>query len=155
MARTALSLSQANGEKHQGKIKLLATVTFASAILLASACGGTAGSSGYDESASGGEQYEPADTGEGTTDEGTLYLLVQRVNPWASPPTSLECYTFYADGLVELRHSGNREVSDFGEYSGDAEGGEIAWNSGRVSRVVWQGDKYTIDSEVAAEVDSC
>ena len=53
---------------------------------------------------------------------------------------SLECYTFYPDRTVELRHNGAAAPTDRGRYGGDANGGEIVWNSGRVSSVVAQGD---------------
>jgi hypothetical protein len=53
---------------------------------------------------------------------------------------SLECYTFYPNRTVELRHGGLPAVNDTGNYQGDAKGGQIRWNSGRVSSVVAQGD---------------
>jgi hypothetical protein len=53
---------------------------------------------------------------------------------------SIECYTFYPDRTVELRHNGASAPTDSGHYQGDANGGEIVWNSGRVSSVVAQGD---------------
>ena len=53
---------------------------------------------------------------------------------------SLECYTFYPDRTVELRHNGASAPTDRGRYGGDANGGEIVWLSGRVSSVVAQGD---------------
>ena len=53
---------------------------------------------------------------------------------------SIECYTFYPDRTVELRHNGASAPTDIGRYQGDANGGEIVWKSGRVSSVVAQGD---------------
>jgi len=53
---------------------------------------------------------------------------------------SIECYTFYPDRTVELRHNGAVAPTDRGRYGGDANGGQIVWNSGRVSSVVAQGD---------------
>jgi hypothetical protein len=53
---------------------------------------------------------------------------------------SIECYTFYPDRTVELRHNGASAPTDIGRYGGDANGGEIRWRSGRVSSVVAQGD---------------
>jgi hypothetical protein len=53
---------------------------------------------------------------------------------------SIECYTFYPDRTVELRHNGASAPTDIGRYGGDANGGEIVWKSGRVSSVVAQGD---------------
>jgi hypothetical protein len=53
---------------------------------------------------------------------------------------SIECYTFYPDRTVELRHNGASAPTDRGRYQGDANGGEIVWLSGRVSSVVAQGD---------------
>jgi hypothetical protein len=31
----------------------------------------------------------------------------------------MECYAFYSDGTVELRHGGTSTVSDSGSYQGD------------------------------------
>ena len=61
----------------------------------------------------------------------------------ASPPTSTECYSFYSDHTVELRHNGLPTVNLTGIYQGDATGGKIVWDpdSGKVpSSVVAQGD---------------
>ena len=56
------------------------------------------------------------------------------------PSLSMECYTFYPDRTVELRHGGLPEVNDTGDYQGDASRGQIDWVSGRTSSVVAQGD---------------
>ena len=55
------------------------------------------------------------------------------------PSLSMECYTFYPDRTVELRHGGLPEVNDTGDYQGDASRGQIDWVSGRTSSVA-QGD---------------
>ena len=56
------------------------------------------------------------------------------------PSLSMECYTFYPDQTVELRHGGLPDVNDTGNYQGDASRGQIDWVSGRTSSVVAQGD---------------
>jgi len=61
---------------------------------------------------------------------------------------SLECYTFYPNRTVELRHGGLPAVNDTGYYKGDATGGQISWNSGRVSSVVAQSDGSLIISGI-------
>ena len=69
---------------------------------------------------------------------------------------SMECYTFYSDGTVELRHGGTSTVSDSGTYQGDEQFGEIVWDSGRwTSTVVADGDAYIIDDAAFSPVDSC
>jgi hypothetical protein len=75
----------------------LLIVILAVAGVLAAGCGG--GGNG-----SGGE-YEQNGVGE-------LHVLIQRSNTMLG--LSLECFTFYDGGLIELRHSGNQEVSDTG-----------------------------------------
>lgn len=85
---------------------------------------------------------------------GTAFsILVQRVNTQLG--TSLECYSFYADGTVELRHGGNSQVSDTGSYSGDEESGEISWNSGRYTSYAWEGATYDVDGAEGGSIDSC
>ena len=70
--------------------------------------------------------------------------------------TSIECYTFYSDGTVELRHGGTSTVNDTGSYQGDEEFGEIVWDSGRwTSTVVADGDSLIIDDLKASLVESC
>jgi hypothetical protein len=69
---------------------------------------------------------------------------------------SWECYTFYSDGTVELRHGGTSTVSDSGGYQGDEEFGEIVWDSGRwTSTVVAEGDDLIIDDLKVSPVESC
>lgn len=70
--------------------------------------------------------------------------------------TSWECYTFYSDGTVELRHGGTSAISDTGTYQGDEDFGEIVWDSGRwTSTVVAQGDGLIIDDAEFSPVESC
>jgi hypothetical protein len=70
--------------------------------------------------------------------------------------TSWECYTFYSDGTVELRHGGTSTVSDSGSYQGDDNFGEIVWDSGRwTSTVVAEGDGFIIDDLKVSPVTSC
>src|SRR5215203_6609924 len=75
----------------------------------------------------------------------------------ASPPTSRECYSFYSNHTVELRHNGLPTVNETGTYQGDATGGKIVWNSGKVpSSVVAQGDgSLKIDGLTVTPIRSC
>jgi hypothetical protein len=68
----------------------------------------------------------------------------------------MECYTFYSDGTVELRHGGTSTVNDSGSYQGDEDFGEIVWDSGRwTSTVVAEGDGLIIDDLKVSPVESC
>lgn len=70
--------------------------------------------------------------------------------------SSMECYAFYSDGTVELRHGGTATVSDSGSYQGDEDFGEIVWDSGRwTSTVVAEGDGLIIDDLKISPVTSC
>ncbi len=70
--------------------------------------------------------------------------------------SSIECYTFYSDGTVELRHGGTSDISDSGTYQGDETFGEIVWDSGRwTSTVVAEGDGLIIDDLKVSTVESC
>jgi cytoskeletal protein RodZ len=70
--------------------------------------------------------------------------------------TSWECYTFYSDGTVELRHGGTSTISDSGSFQGDEDFGEIVWDSGRwTSTVVAEGDDLIIDDLKVSPVESC
>ncbi len=69
---------------------------------------------------------------------------------------SMECYTFYSDGTVELRHGGTSAISDSGTYQGDDNFGEIVWDSGRwTSTVVAEGDGLIIDDITVSPVATC
>jgi hypothetical protein len=69
---------------------------------------------------------------------------------------SWECYTFYSDGTVELRHGGTSAVNDTGSYQGEENVGEIVWDSGRwTSTVVAEGDGLIIDDLKVSPVESC
>jgi len=69
---------------------------------------------------------------------------------------SIECYSFYSDGTVELRHGGTSALSDSGRYQGDETFREIVWDSGRsTSTVVPQGDALIIDDLEVSPVTSC
>jgi hypothetical protein len=68
----------------------------------------------------------------------------------------MECYTFYSDGTVELRHGGTSTVNDSGSYQGDEDFGEIVWDSGRwTSTVVAEGDDLIIDDLSVSPVERC
>ena len=64
---------------------------------------------------------------------------------------SLECYTIYPAGEVDLRHGGLPDVNDSGYLSN----GEIEWTSGRVSSVYTDGTTYTIDGLRGTVIPSC
>ena len=69
---------------------------------------------------------------------------------------SIECYTFYSDGTVELRHGGSSSVSDSGTYQGDEHFGEIVWDSGRwTSTVMAVGTGFVIDDINVTPVSEC
>ena len=73
-----------------------------------------------------------------------------------SPSTSFECYTFYSDGTVELRHGGNSTVSDIGTYQGYGTYGQIVWASGRwPSTVVAEADGLIINDLKVSPVENC
>jgi hypothetical protein len=70
--------------------------------------------------------------------------------------SSIECYTFYSDGTVELRHGGTSAISDSGSYQGDDNFGEIVWDSGKwTSTVVAEGDGLIIDDLKVSPVANC
>jgi Ca2+-binding RTX toxin-like protein len=89
---------------------------------------------------------DPGPTDPGPTDPGSGNTITgnyagQRMTVGGSVPSlSMECYTFYPDRTVELRHGGLPDVNDTGDYQGDASRGQIDWDSGRMSSVVAQGD---------------
>jgi hypothetical protein len=66
---------------------------------------------------------------------------------------SIECYTFFKSGRVEIRHSGVH--SDTGRYYGDRSGGEIRWNSGRNSSVVAVGRLLRINGARMDPIGTC
>src|SRR5215211_1981939 len=73
-----------------------------------------------------------------------------------SPSTSIECYSFHSDGTVELRHNGASTPDDSGAYQGgDATGGQIAWDSGRASTVVVEGETLRINDLEVTQVPTC
>jgi hypothetical protein len=73
-----------------------------------------------------------------------------------SPSTSIECYTFYSDGTVELRHGGTSTVSDIGTYQGYGTYGQIFWASGRLaSTVVTEAEGLTINDLKVSPVENC
>jgi hypothetical protein len=72
-----------------------------------------------------------------------------------TPSGSLECYTFYTNGTVELRYAGATTPAESGRYQGDANGGEIVWNSGTTSPVVSQGGSLTINGRNVSPIDTC
>jgi hypothetical protein len=138
-------------------------------LFLVSGCGGSAGAGSGNENGTGSE-VEDDDWGDDSddnwgddsddnwgdeSDEEVLHFVLQRVTVGMQSATSMECYTFYPDGTVELRHGGTADVTDHGLYEGDSEGGEIVWDSGRVTSVEWVGDAYKFDSVKGSEIDSC
>ena len=73
-----------------------------------------------------------------------------------TPSATLECYTFYSSGKVELRRAGGYEPADSGGYrSTGPNGGQIRWNSGGISNVVGNGEKINIDSLEATRIQTC
>jgi hypothetical protein len=137
------------------------SVVIALAFLLGSACGtndeGTRTSSNPSRYDTGSSQDNtrsdrPALTNtedEDNSQEDVLHLLVQRSNSQLG--SSMECYTVYPDGSIELRHSGSHELSDLGRVSGS----EIRWDSGRLSSFQWDGQYYGIDGSQATVINSC
>lgn len=133
----------------------LAATLFAVTSLLGSSCG------------SGREpEPEPFDSvSSGSTSDGgrglgpdITSLAILRRTVGQSPELSTECYTFYPNGEVELRHSGLPKVNDVGQYSGDDSGGEIIWESGRVAASVqWDipNAKGTVDGAKGDIIDTC
>jgi hypothetical protein len=97
----------------------------------------------------------PPDSGNTITGDyyGTRHIV------GASPEYSTECYSFYSNHTVELRHNGLPTVNLTGIYQGDATGGEIVWDSasGKVpSSVVAQGDgSLEIDGLRVTRTVSC
>lgn len=106
-------------------------------------------------------QYDPApndgtippDATETAGLEGEYLGL--RYTSGLSSSTSMECYTFYSDGTVELRHNGASTATDSGSYEGDASGGKILWDSGRASYVVGEGGSMRINDLEVEPIDSC
>jgi len=68
---------------------------------------------------------------------------------------SMECHTFYPDGTVELFYGGSSTPTDRGVYQGGEGGGEIAWESGRVSSVVIQSGSVAINGQEVSLIDTC
>lgn len=90
----------------------------------------------------------PADDVDG--DEILLSLTIHRPNTMFG--FSTECFTFYADNTIELRHRGLPEVSDVGVYYED---GTIEWESGRNSTWEGDGETFIVDGVQGAVVGSC
>jgi hypothetical protein len=67
----------------------------------------------------------------------------------------LECYTFYPNGNVELRRAGAYDLADSGSYQGGPNGGQIRWNSGRISNVVGSGEKLSIEALEVTRIQTC
>jgi hypothetical protein len=88
--------------------------------------------------------------------KGEIHVTVGRTNSDLSS-FSLECYTFYESGDVELRHGGLPDVNDSGYFSSeDGLNGEIEWTSGRVaSSVASDGTSYRIDGAQGSVISSC
>ena len=81
--------------------------------------------------------------------------LGQRVTAGLSLSTSIECYTFYSDSRVELRHNGAAVPTDRGTYRGDSSGGQIDWRSGRYSTVVRTAAGLTINGLRVSAIQAC
>lgn len=117
------------------------------AILLGLSGCSSAASSGYDTGTArpSADQYTASPSAEADTARFT-----------GMRSSSLECYTFYSDGTVELRHGGTSAISDSGSYQGDDNFGEIVWDSGRwTSTVVAERDGLIIDDVKFSPVTSC
>jgi hypothetical protein len=83
-----------------------------------------------------------------------LNIAVTRFNVQLGP--SLECYTFYENRTVELRHGGRPEVNNQGTFSGDQLSGIIAWADGKEdSTYQGDGENYTIDDADGEVVPTC
>lgn len=71
-----------------------------------------------------------------------------------SGPNLFECYTFYANGDVELRTEGSSDPADRGHYT--SFGGKIRWESGRMSSVAVKGEKDLImDARAVSKIFTC
>jgi hypothetical protein len=66
---------------------------------------------------------------------------------------SVECYTFGAEGTVELRHGGTPAVNDVGTYSSST--ATVAWDSGRVSAVELHSGGVAIDGIPVSPIETC
>ena len=80
-------------------------------------------------------------------------IIVQRVNTQFG--VSMECYSFYSDGSVDLRHGFGAEIDETGSYSGDEDGGEITWDSGAFTTYTWDGSRYSVNGASGAPGDNC
>jgi hypothetical protein len=125
----------------------------ASASVSASASASASSSASASHSATVSATAGPTATAESGGLEGDYLGL--RYTAGLSPSTSMECYTFYSNGTVELRHNGAAAPTDSGSYRGDASGGEIVWNSGRTSYVVGGGGSLHINDLQVEPVESC
>lgn len=72
-----------------------------------------------------------------------------------SPSLSMECYSFTADGNVELRHSGATSPSDTGTYRVGMNGWEVSWSSDRTSYAAPTARGLLIDSLEVTPIDDC
>jgi hypothetical protein len=68
---------------------------------------------------------------------------------------NVECYSFYADGRVELRVVGVPDVKDIGMVSGDDTAGKINWESGRQSSYERDGETLYVDDTPGAIIEKC
>jgi hypothetical protein len=132
-----LRLARRDGSRSTPVSVLLVVLALAAILFSASACTESASSSVGEDSASSSSDTDVS-------------------NYAGMRSTSMECYTFYSDGTVELRHGGTSAISDSGTYQGDDNFGEIVWGSGRwTSTVVAEGDGLIIDDLKVSPVESC
>ena len=66
---------------------------------------------------------------------------------------SMECYTFHADGTVELRYSGASAATYVGTYARDT--GSLVWNSGKTPTVAAGSDGVVVDGLRLAPIATC
>lgn len=145
-------------DRKQFKLGMI-VLAFALALVVAGCGGGSSNSSG----GFGGSDYGPSPTPPTSTEsepapepEGfELELYVQRENTMLG--LSEECYSFYSDGTVELRHGSSNfnQVNDVGYVYGDENGGQIDWDSGRSSTYEWNGSEYRLDGALGSIINSC
>jgi hypothetical protein len=119
----------------------------------ASASASSSASASASQSATASATANPSATSESVELKGD-YLGV-RYTYGMSPSTSMECYSFSADGNVELRHNGAAAPTDTGTYQRDTSGWEIFWNSGRTSYVVPEGGSLRINDLKVDPIESC
>lgn len=163
-------LAQRNGSRSNPISLLVMILALAAILLFASGCTDAAssttdtsttdhtasddlGASAPADSSSSEDPPDPAPAGSSQyaspSADAASYAGMRSSGSW-------ECYTFYPDGTVELRHGGTSAVSDGGIYQGDEDFGEIVWDSGRwTSTVVAEGNGLIVDDLEVSPVERC